>query len=148
MAKGGIEDAGKNLMVSANDQIFGADNYRPLVMAERNGRPVQLGAIAKVIDGTEEHAPGRVVSTRDRAVLLPVMKQSDANVISVVDEIHGAAAAGSKMAATRVEISILSDRTQTIRASVHDVPFTAYSSPSRWSSSSWHFSCGVSGRPS
>lgn len=123
MAKGGIEDAGKNLMVSANDQIFGADNYRPLVMAERNGRPVQLGAIAKVIDGTENTRQAGWFNT-ERAVLLPVMKQSDANVISVVDEIHSLLPQVRKWLPPGVEISILSDRTQTIRASVHDVQFT------------------------
>ena len=60
-AKGSIEDAGKNLMISANDQIFGASNYRSLVVAERNGLPVQLGAIASVIDGTENTRQARTV---------------------------------------------------------------------------------------
>jgi hydrophobe/amphiphile efflux-1 (HAE1) family protein len=123
MPKGGIEDAGKNLMISANDQIFGADNYRPLVVAERNGLPVQLGAIANVIDGTENTRQGGWFNT-ERAVLLPVMKQSDANVIAVVDEIRSLLPQIQKWLPPGVELSILSDRTQTIRASVHDVQFT------------------------
>ena len=123
MPKGGIEDAGKNLMISANDQIFGADNYRPLVVAERNGLPVQLGAIANVIDGTENTRQGGWFNT-ERAVLLPVMKQSDANVIAVVDEIRSLLPQIRKWLPPGVELSILSDRTQTIRASVHDVQFT------------------------
>jgi hydrophobe/amphiphile efflux-1 (HAE1) family protein len=123
MPKGGIEDAGKSLMISANDQIFGADNYRPLVVAERNGLPVQLGAIANVIDGTENTRQGGWFNT-ERAVLLPVMKQSDANVIAVVDEIRSLLPQIRKWLPPGVELSILSDRTQTIRASVHDVQFT------------------------
>jgi hydrophobe/amphiphile efflux-1 (HAE1) family protein len=123
MPKGGIEDAGKSLMISANDQIFGADNYRPLVVAERNGLPVQLGAIANVIDGTENTRQAGWFNT-ERAVLLPVMKQSDANVIAVVDEIRSLLPQIRKWLPPGVELSILSDRTQTIRASVHDVQFT------------------------
>src|SRR4030095_1128408 len=117
MPKGGNEDAGKNLMISATDQIFGADNYRPLVVAERNGLPVQLGAIANVIDGTENTRQGGWFNT-ERAVLLPVMKQSDANVIAVVDEIRSLLPQIRKWLPPGVELSILSDRTQTIRASV------------------------------
>ncbi len=123
MAKGSIEDAGKSLMISANDQIFGADNYRPLVVAERNGLPVQLGAIANVIDGTENTRQAGWFNT-ERAVLLPVMKQSDANVIAVVDEIRSLLPQIRKWLPPGVELSILSDRTQTIRASLHDVQFT------------------------
>ena len=123
MPKGGIEDAGKSLMISANDQIFGADNYRPLVVAERNGQPVQLGAIANVVDGAENTRQAGWFNT-ERSVLLPVMKQSDANVIAVVDEIRSLLPQIRKWLPPGVEISILSDRTQTIRASVHDVQFT------------------------
>jgi len=123
MPKGGIEDAGKSLMVSGNDQIFGADNYRPLVVAERNGRPIRLGDIANVIDGTENTRQAGWFNT-ERAVLLPVIKQSDANVIAVVDEIRALLPQIRKWLPPGVEISILSDRTQTIRASVQDVQFT------------------------
>lgn len=123
MAKGSIEDAGKNLMISANDQIFGADNYRSLVVAERNGLPVQLGAIANVIDGTENTRQAGWFNN-ERAVLLPVMKQSDANVIAVVDEIRALLPQIRKWLPPGVELSVQSDRTQTIRASLHDVQFT------------------------
>ncbi len=74
-------------MVSANDQIFGADSYRSLVVAERNGLPVRLDAIANVIDSTENTFQAGWFN-RERAVLMPVFKQSDANVIAVVDEIR------------------------------------------------------------
>jgi hydrophobe/amphiphile efflux-1 (HAE1) family protein len=123
MPKGSLEDAGKSLMVSANDQIFGAENYRPLVVAERNRAPVQLGSIANVIDGTENTRQAGWFNT-ERAVLLPVMKQSDANVIAVVDEIRHILPQIQKWLPPGVKVSILSDRTQTIRASVHDVQFT------------------------
>ena len=90
------------------------------------GEPLRIGNIRK-----EEIHAIRFENTRqggwfntDRAVLLPVMKQSDANVISVVDEIHSLLPQVRKWLPPGVEISILSDRTQTIRASVHDVQFT------------------------
>ena len=123
MAKGSIEDSGKSVMVSANDQILGAEGYRPLVVAERNGSPVQLGSIAKVIDGTENTRQAGWFNT-ERAVLLAVMKQSDANVIAVVDEIRRLLPQIRKWLPPGVQVDILSDRTQTIRASVHDVQFT------------------------
>ena len=86
MPKGNIEDAGKNVMVSANDQIFGAENYRPLVVAEPNGLPVQLGRSQTLLTVRNTRQAGWF--NNERAVLLPVMKQSDANVIAVVDEIR------------------------------------------------------------
>ena len=123
MPKGSVEDAGRSLMVSANDQIFGAESYRPLVVAERNRAPVQLGSIANVTDGTENTRQAGWFNT-ERAVLLPVMKQADANVIAVVDEIRNLLPQIRKWLPPGVKVSILSDRTQTIRASVHDVQFT------------------------
>jgi hydrophobe/amphiphile efflux-1 (HAE1) family protein len=123
MPKGSMEDSEKSVMISANDQIFGAENYRPLVVAERNGYPVQLGSIANVIDGTENTRQAGWFNT-ERAVLLPVMKQSDANVIAVVDQIRRLLPQIRKWLPPGVQIDILSDRTQTIRASVHDVQFT------------------------
>ncbi len=123
MPKGSIEDSGKSVTVSANDQIFGAEGYRPLVVGERNGSPVQLGSIANVIDGTENTRQAGWFNT-ERAVLLPVMKQSDANVIAVVDEIRRLLPQIRRWLPPGVQIDILSDRTQTIRASVHDVQFT------------------------
>ncbi len=123
MPKGSVEDAGRSLMVSANDQIFGAESYRPLVVAERNRAPVQLGSIANVTDGTENTRQAGWFNT-ERAVLLPVMKQADANVIAVVDEIRNLLPQIRKWLPPGVKLSILSDRTQTIRASVHDVQFT------------------------
>ena len=84
---------------------------------------MQLGAIANVIDGTENTRQAGWFNT-ERAVLLPVMKQSDANVIAVVDEIRRLLPQIRKWLPPGVEISVLSDRTQTIRASLHDVQFT------------------------
>src|SRR6476620_3428848 len=123
MAKGAVDNAGKSLMVSANDQAFGADKYRSLVVAQRNGLPVRLGDIANVIDGTENTFQAGWFN-KDRAVLMPVFKQSDANVIAVVDEIYKLLPQLQQWLPPGVKISILSDRTQTIRASVHDVQFT------------------------
>ena len=123
MPKGAVDNAGKSLMVSANDQIFGADSYRSLVVAERNGLPVRLDAISNVIDSTENTFQAGWFN-RERAVLMPIFKQSDANVIAVVDEIRELLPQIEKWLPPGVKLSILSDRTLTIRASVHDVQFT------------------------
>ena len=123
MPKGAADNAGKSLMVSANDQIFGADSYRSLVVAERNGLPVRLDAISNVIDSTENTFQAGWFN-RERAVLMPIFKQSDANVIAVVDEIRELLPQIEKWLPPGVKLSILSDRTLTIRASVHDVQFT------------------------
>lgn len=124
LPKGSLETSdGRTFMVSANDQLFGADKYRDLVIAERNGVPVRLGDIATVIDSNENIRQAGWFN-RERAVLLPVMKQSDANVIAVVDQIKKILPLLRSWVPPGVEIEVMSDRTQTIRASVHDVQFT------------------------
>lgn len=124
LPKGSLQTSdGRTFMVSANDQLFGADKYRELVIAERNGVPIRLGDIATVIDSNENVRQAGWFN-RERAVLLPVMKQSDANVIAVVDQIKKILPQLQSWVPPGVKISVMSDRTQTIRASVHDVQFT------------------------
>jgi hydrophobe/amphiphile efflux-1 (HAE1) family protein len=123
LPKGSLQAGSKNYMVDADDQLFGAAAYRPLVVTERNGAPVQLDAIARVVDGPENTRQAGWVNGR-RAVLLPVMKQPDANVIEVVDAVKELLPRLRAWLPPGVELFVLSDRTQTIRASVHDVQLT------------------------
>jgi len=123
MPKGSVEGNGRAMMVAAEDQLFGADKYRELVLTERNGVAVKLGDVANVVDGTENTRQAGWFNS-DRAVILPVMKQSDANVIEVVDQINKLLPQVRSWLPPGVKLEILSDRTQTIRASVHDVQFT------------------------
>ncbi|CAN5509622.1 efflux RND transporter permease subunit [soil metagenome] len=123
LPKGSLQDDDRTFMITANDQLFGAEQYRNLIIAERNGVPVRLGDIANVIDSNENLRMAGWFN-RDRAVLLPVMKQSDANVIAVVDQIKKILPQLREWVPPGVEISVMSDRTQTIRASVHDVQLT------------------------
>jgi hydrophobe/amphiphile efflux-1 (HAE1) family protein len=123
LPKGGFQDGSKNYMIDADDQLFGAAAYRPLVVTERNGTPVQLDAIANVVDGPENTRQAGWVNGR-RAVLLPVMKQPDANVIQVVDAVKELLPRLREWLPPGVELSVLSDRTLTIRSSVQDVQLT------------------------
>ncbi|MDD5198903.1 MAG: efflux RND transporter permease subunit [Terrimicrobiaceae bacterium] len=123
LPKGGLQSGGKNYMVAADDQLVGAAAYRPLVVTERNGTAVQLDSIAKVIDGPENTRQAGWFNT-ERAVILPVMKQPDANVIEVVDAVRKLLPQLGAWLPPGVQLSVLSDRTQTIRASVSDVQFT------------------------
>jgi hydrophobe/amphiphile efflux-1 (HAE1) family protein len=123
LPKGSLQSGSKSYMIAADDQLFGAAAYRPLVVAERNGAPVQLDAIAKVVDGPEDTLHAGWVNGR-RAVILPIMKQPDANVIEVVDAVKEILPRLRAWLPPGVNLIILSDRTLTIRASVHDVQFT------------------------
>jgi len=123
LPKGSLNGGGRSYMISANDQIFDAADYRPLVVTERGGSPVQLDAIANVIDGTENTRQAGWFNG-DRAVIMPVMKQQDANVIQVVEQIKKLLPQIQQWLPPGAHLSILSDRTLTIRASVNDVQFT------------------------
>jgi len=121
--KGDIQGDGKDLVITGNDQLFDAAQYRQLVVGEKNGRPIRLGDIANVIDSTENVLQAGWFDM-DRAVLMPVFKQSDANVIKVVEQIQVLLPQIREWLPPGVKLTVLSDRTLTIRASVADVQFT------------------------
>jgi multidrug efflux pump len=121
-AKGEIDGARQSYTIGANDQLLSSEQYKPIVIAYRNGAPVRLSDVANVIDGTENL---RLAAWKDLtpAVIVNIQRQPGANIISVVDRIKKLLPQlqGSLPAAIKVEI--LTDRTTTIRASVRDVEF-------------------------
>jgi multidrug efflux pump len=121
--KGSFNGAHQSYMIGSNDQLLNADAYRPLVVAYRNGAPVKLSDIADVFDSVEDEQLAAWVGNKP-AVLLDIQRQPNANIIQTVDRIKKLLPKLTASIPPSVKVSILTDRTQTIRASVRDVQFT------------------------
>ena len=121
--KGQFDGSKYAYTIAVNDQLFRADDYRTLVLKASNGAIVRLSAIASVQDSV---ADVRQIAwyKRDRAVLVIIFKQPNANVIDTVDAIKEIQPLIEKWMPAGIKVSVLSDRTKTIRASIDDVQFT------------------------
>ncbi len=121
--KGSIDDPTRTFTIYANDQVLSADVWNDVVIAYRNGAPVRVRDIGRAVDGPERT---RLAAWADgkRAVILAVLKQPGANVIDTVDRIKALLPQLQAAIPSSVKIDIVSDRTTTIRASIHDVQFT------------------------
>ncbi|MBX9740822.1 MAG: efflux RND transporter permease subunit [Beijerinckiaceae bacterium] len=120
---GSLRGSGQNVTLTASGQIEHAEGYRDLVVAWRNGAPVRLGEIANVIDSVENDQVAGWYGN-DRAILLAVFRQSDANTVQVVDAIKAKLPAYQAQLPASVEAFVLNDRSRSIRESVEDVEFT------------------------
>ncbi len=112
-----------SLTLSSNDQLTNADSYQDLLLTQSNGVPIQLKALGQVVEGVENDRQGGWNGT-NRAVLLIIFKQPGANVIETVDRIKENLPQIKLWIPPGINITPLSDRTVTIRASVHDVEFS------------------------
>jgi len=121
-AKGSFDGHHQNVQIGANDQLLSSDGYRSLVVAYRNGAPLKLTQVAEVMDGVENVNQAAWTNTTP-AVLLNVQRQPGANIIEVVDRIKTLLPSLTSTLPAAVNVSILTDRTNTIRASVKDVEF-------------------------
>jgi multidrug efflux pump len=121
-AKGVIDGARQSYTLADNDQLFTANQYKPIVVAYRNGAPVRLSDVANVIDGTENNLLAAWMNTTP-AVIVNIQRQPGANIISVVDRIKKLLPQLQASLPSAVKVDILTDRTTTIRASVKDVEF-------------------------
>ncbi len=126
--KGSFDGAHQSFTIGANDQIRSASELAPLIIAYRNGAAVCLRDIASVEDSVENSLVKAWISDHHRAyqpaVLLDIQRQPGANVIATVDRIKALLPQLTSSLPAGVHISIFSDRTETTRASVHDVQFT------------------------
>ncbi len=122
-AKGTVVGNAQASTIGANDQLFEARGYEPLVVAQDAASTTQLGDIAHVFDDVEN---ARVAgwADGDRAVLLIVRKQPDANIIETNARVLELLPELAKSISPAINMQISSDRTQTIRASVEDVEIT------------------------
>jgi multidrug efflux pump len=121
-AKGNFDGAHHAYTIGANDQLLTSADYRPVVVAYRNDAPVRIDDVAEVIDDVE-NVKQAAWANGTPAVILNVQRQPGANIIGVVDRIHRLLPQLTSALPAAVQVSILTDRTTTIRASVADVQF-------------------------
>ena len=120
--KGTLDGPARSWTLNANDQIQSPDSYKSIIVAYKNGSPVRLSDVAEVKQSAENvYLAGWVNNTP--GIILNVQRQPGANVIQVVDRVKQLLPGLSSTLPSAVEVSILTDRTNTIRASVHDVEF-------------------------
>ncbi|MDB5798104.1 MAG: multidrug transporter subunit MdtC [Paucimonas sp.] len=119
-AKGSFDGPTRLFMINANDQLQQASEYRELIIAWRNGAPVRLSEVARVVDGAENTRLA-AWSGNKQAIILNVQRQPGANVISTVDAIKARLPELQESLPPSVKLEVLSDRTTGIRASVKHV---------------------------
>jgi hydrophobe/amphiphile efflux-1 (HAE1) family protein len=118
--KGTIDGNRISFTMNANDQLFTADQYKNLIIGEKNGVPIPLSAVGRAIDATEDRLQAGWFNSK-RAVVMFVRKQADANVIETVDRIKAILPQLQRWLPPAIHLQIQSDRTLTIRASIADV---------------------------
>jgi multidrug efflux pump len=121
-AKGNFDGPSRAYTINANDQLRSAGDYRNLVIAYKNGSPVHLTDVANVIEGAQNDYLAAWMNATP-AVILNVQRQPGANVIEVADRIKALLPQLQAGMPAAIEVVPLTDRTVTIRASVHDVEF-------------------------
>jgi len=125
-AKGTLDGPRQSFTIDANDQLLAGPQYNPIVIAYRNGAPVRVADVATVTDSVENvdqaawMGQGNVLSP---AVIVNIQRQPGANIIAVVDRIKKLLSVLQKSLPAAVTVTPLTDRTETIRASVADVEF-------------------------
>ncbi len=123
LPKGSLEGNGLSYTLNSNDQLLRAEEYNSLVLTQRNGTPIKLSSVARVIDGVENTLQAGWSGT-NTAVLVIVFKQSDANVIETVKRINKELPHLAEWLPPAIHVTPISDRTRTIQASVKEVQFS------------------------
>ncbi|WOJ88947.1 efflux RND transporter permease subunit [Methylocapsa polymorpha] len=118
--KGGFDGLAQSSTITANDQLSKVEEYLGLVIAYRNGAPVRLSNVATVVKGAE-NTKLRAWANGQPAIVINIRRQPGANVIAVANDIKKLLPTLKSSLPAVVDISVLSDRTTTIRASVADV---------------------------
>ncbi len=118
--KGNFDGPERSFMLDANDQLRSADAYRDLIVAYSGGAPLRLSDVADVVDGAENIRLSAWANDLP-AVLVNVQRQPGANVIDVVDRVTALLPQLTASLPSTLDVAVISDRTDTIRASVRDV---------------------------
>ena len=121
-AKGTFDGRRQSFTISANDQLLTSEEYRPLIVAYRNGAPVTLSEVARVIDDAENVKQAAWMN-QTPAVILNIQRQPGANIIAVAGRIKSLLPQLRASLPGGIDIAVLTDRTVTVRASVADVQF-------------------------
>jgi len=122
LAKGGFDGPKQASIIGANDQLYTSEEYKPLIIAYRNGAPVKISDVATVEDGAEDERQAAWADTSP-AVIVNIQRQPGANVIEVVDRVKRLMPQLKGSLPPGVDVAVLTDRTTTIRASVEDVQY-------------------------
>jgi multidrug efflux pump len=117
--KGAVEDEQRHWQVQASDQLTRAADYKPLLVMYRGGAAVRLDDVARVYDGVEDRFTTGFFNNQP-AVLLVISRQPDANIIEIVDAIHAQMDTLRAFLPAGVELSIASDRSPSIRTTLHE----------------------------
>ena len=120
--KGSFDGPARAYTIDSNDQMKSAEEYRASVIAYRDGAPVRLADVATVVEASENRALAATTG-RDPAIILTVQRQPGANVIAVADRIKALMPAIEAGMPQSVSVTLVTDRTTSIRASVRDVGF-------------------------
>ncbi len=121
-AKGNFDGMRNSYTIGANDQLLSSEDYKPLVVAYRNGAPVTLSDVADVVDDAENVRLAAWMNA-DPAVIVNIQRQPGANIIEVVDRVKKLLPSLQASLPSSIKVHTLTDRTITIRASVEDVQF-------------------------
>jgi multidrug efflux pump len=121
--KGSFDGRHQSYTIAANDQIAAAEAYRTVVVAYKNGAPVMLGDVAQIVDGLENTKVGGWFQGTP-AVVIDIQRQPGANVIQTVERISAELPRLKRALPVGVTLTVVHDRTDTIRASIRDVQFT------------------------
>jgi multidrug efflux pump len=122
-AKGQVANATTSWSFGDNDQLFTADEYRPLIVAYHNGAPVRLGDVADVQDSVSDVRNIGLANGKP-GVLIIVFRQPGANIIDTVDRVTALMPYLQSSISPAIALSVAMDRTVTVRASVKDIEFT------------------------
>ena len=121
--KGALDGAHQSYTIATNDQLNNAEAYRSLIVAYRNNAPVLLGEVAQVVDGLENAKVGGWYQGTP-AIVIDIQRQPGANVIDTVARIKHELPRLQRAMPVGIDLTIVHDRTTTIRASIRDVQFT------------------------
>ena len=121
-AKGAFDGPRRASIINATDQLLSSRDYQPLIVAYRNGAPVHLSDVADVVDDVENFRQAAWMNETP-AVLINIQRQPGANVIEVADRIKNLLPQLQSALPSSVQVTVLTDRTTSIRASVRDVQF-------------------------
>ena len=121
-AKGTLNGARQAYTIGANDQLLSSADYKPVIVAYRNGAAVRASDVATIVDAAENSQQAAWMD-RQPAVIVNIQRQPGANIIAVVDRIKKLLPQLQTSLPATVQVKVLTDRTVTIRASVKDVEF-------------------------
>ncbi|HLJ87862.1 MAG TPA: multidrug efflux RND transporter permease subunit [Candidatus Angelobacter sp.] len=121
--KGEISNAGNSWMISDNDQLFEAEKYKKVIVAQNSVGIVRLADVADVQDSVEDTRNAGIANGHP-AVLMIVFRQPGANIIDAVDRVRGLLPQLQASIPASIKLDVVLDRTTTVRASVADIQFT------------------------